>query len=365
MTVTRGLAGAALVVTLVACSRGEGAKAAPRVRPIEVVTVAPARADLVRRITLPGSAQAWEQVMVHAKVAGYLRAIHVDRGDAVQAGQAIAELELPELDEDVAQHGAAVSEAESALAIARDHESRLAAVKAAHPEAVTPAEMETAAAHRAAVEARVSLTRATHERARSLQRYASIVAPISGVVGQRYLDTGALVQAAASAPLVSLYAIDRLRVVVDVPERDAAHVSRGHRAEIHFDAVPAEVFAGRVGRFSGAVDPATRTLRVEIDLDNARREVRPGYFGRVTLDLETHTNALTVPAAALVVEKGKRSVFCVAGGVARKVGVTTGADDGVRVEIVSGLSGGEEIIVAGQGSLADGMPVVARGAGSR
>lgn len=354
-----------LALAAAACGRGAPGEAVPARKTISVAVVQPERADIVRRISLPGSAQAWEQVMVYVKVGGYLRAIHVDRGDTVRTGQLIAEIEIPELADEVAQQEATVAEVESALAMARDHYTRLSMVKTENPDAVTPAEIEAAASQRQSAEARVRMARAAYERSRSMQAYTQITAPISGVVGQRFADQGSLVQAAASSPLVSLYSIDRLRVIVDVPELDALGVSVGNGATIQFDALPNRTFEGRVGRFSGALDSSTRTLRVEIDLANPHREILPGLFGHVRLDLETHKDVLTIPAAALVMEKQKRSVFVVGGESARKVNVRTGADDGIRVEVLEGLSGAESVVVEGWRSLSDGAPVtVAKGAGS-
>jgi len=146
-------------------------------------------------------------------------------------------------------------------------------------------------------------------------------------------------------------------VVVDVPETEVGQTARGRAAKLVFDALPGRSFQGHIGRYSGALDAETRTLRTEIDVENPNHEILPGMFCRVLIDLETHKGALSVPAGALVVEKQKRSVFIVRAGKAKKVPVKTGADDGIRVEILEGLQGEEQVVLAGKDSLSDGTAV--------
>lgn len=350
-----------MMIAPLACCLGSAGEAQSPAVPLPTVTVVrPERADLVRKISLAGSARAWEQVMVHSKVAGYIKAIHVDRGDAVQAGEVIAEIEVPELVDDVRQHQAAVDEARSAAEMARSNEARLLSVASARPDAVTAEEIEHASSGKTEAESRLESARAALARSSSMQDYTGIRAPLTAVVGERFLDVGALVQAATSSqasPIVSLYAIDRIRVVVDLPEPDARQISIGNSATLTFDALPGRSFDGRVGRFSGALDPATRTLRSEIDVSNVGHEILPGMFGQVRLNLETHRGAITIPASALVIDKQKRSVFVVENSKVKKVAVRTGADDGIAVEILEGLKGDENLALAGKESLTDGASV--------
>ncbi len=349
-----------LTGTLVGCAgSGGGAATPPQAAPTQVTVVRPERVDLVRRVSLPGSAMAWEQVMVYSKVAGYLKAIHDDRGDFVRSGQPIAEIEVPEMDGEMGQQRAAVQEAESALEIAGAQEARLKEVRDLRPDAVTPDEIESAESRAKAAAARLGSARAGLDRLLSMAAYLHIASPRSGVIGKRFLDVGALVPAgttsqSSATPIVSLYSIDRLRVVVDVPETEVGQTARGRAAKLVFDALPGRSFQGHIGRYSGALDAETRTLRTEIDVENPNHEILPGMFCRVLIDLETHKGALSVPAGALVVEKQKRSVFIVQAGKAKKVPVKTGADDGIRVEILEGLQGEEQVVLAGKDSLSDG-----------
>ena len=341
---------------------GGAATAPPPSPPTQVTVVRPERVDLIRRISLAGSAMAWEQVMVYSKVAGYLKSLHVDRGDFIRSGESIAEIEVPEMEGEMSQQGAAVEEAQSALEIARAQEARLKKVRDARPDAVTPDEIESAESRTKAAAARLASARAGLDRLLSMASYLRIAAPCSGVIGKRFLDVGALVPAgttsqSSATPIVSLYSIDRLRVVVDVPETDAAQTARGRDAKLVFDAIPGRTFQGHIGRYSGVLDAETRTLRTEIDVENPKHEILPGMFCRALIDLETHKGALSVPAGTLVVEKQKRSVFTVQEGKAKKVSVKTGADDGIRVEILDGLRGEDQVVLAGKDSLSDGAPV--------
>ncbi len=352
-----------LAVVLSGCggSRGEGTASPPV--PATPVTVARAeRGDLVRRISLAGSAVAWEQVTVYSKVAGYLKALHVDRGDTVRAGQLIAEIQVPEMEGEIGQQRAAIQDAESAFDLAAAQEARLKRVRDERPDAVTTDEIDSAESRTKACAARLGSARAGLDRLLSMAAYQRVTSPRSGVIGKRYLDVGALVPAAVTSqasatPIVSLYSIDRIRVVVDVPETDAAQIVRGHGATVSFDALPGRDYRGRIARYSGALDAETRTLRTEIDVDNPQHEILPGMFCRALVDLETHRAALTVPAGAVIVDKQKRSVVMVQEGRAKKVPVTTGADDGIRVEIIKGLEGGEQVVLAGKESLSDGAAV--------
>ena len=123
------------------------------------------------------------------------------------------------------------------------------------------------------------------------------------------------------------------------------------------DSMPGEEFRGKVTRFAGALNPATRTMRTEIDLANRDHRLRPGMYGRATLSLDMRSDAVTVPAEALRVEGGSEYVYCVVNGVAKRVGVETAIQDGISVEVIDGLDGDEQIVVAARGPIADGVPI--------
>jgi RND family efflux transporter MFP subunit len=140
-------------------------------------------------------------------------------------------------------------------------------------------------------------------------------------------------------------------------------VKPGARADVRLDALPGRSFPASVGRVSGALEPGTRTMRVELDAPNTEGDIRPGMYAAVVLDLERRVQTLSVPAKAVLMEQGRPVVFIHSEGRARRISVEIGMDDGVRTEVTSGLTGGESVILPGREALVDGMRVEAEDAG--
>ncbi len=317
--------------------------------PLEVKVARPARGEIVRFITLPGTLRANQQATLYAKVPGYLKSISVDKGDAVKAGQAIAEIEVPELLADRAKYQAEMKVAEIGY-------ERASAAQKKAPDLVMPQSVDDA-------RGKFEIAKANLERTETLLAYSKLTAPFAGVVTMRYLDPGAFVPAATSgsaapiAALVTLMDFDTVRAQVAVPEAEASLVRAGQPVRVSVEGLPGRSFAGTVSRFSYALDEATRTMLVEVDLPNPQHELRPGMYATVKLGVEKHTDALLVPVEALVMEKATASLFVAEGGKARKTAVKIGFNDGVKVEVLSGLGGSEAVILAGKLLLADGQAV--------
>lgn len=317
----------------------------------EVQVTSPRRGDIHRFIALPGSLRANQQVTLHAKVAGYLRSIAVDRGDSVKAGQVLAELDLPELSAERARH-------EAEVAVARAEVGRVKAAQAKAPDLVTPQSVDAAAARLAVAEAALRQNAA-------LLAYGRITAPFAGVVTSRHVDPGAFVPAAtaganpAAAAIVSLADYSVVRAVVAVPEAEAARVAVGQPVVLATDALSGRTFRGVVNRHSGSIDERTRTLAVEADLPNADGALRPGMYVNARIGVELHRDALLVPAAALVREKAAGFLFLIAEGKANRVPVKFGFNDGVSVEILEGIAANARVIIPGKATLASGQAVTA------
>lgn len=335
-----------LVPVLLTASALSAAQPAP-----EVQVTSPRRGDIHRFIALPGSLRANQQVTLHAKVAGYLRSIAVDRGDSVKAGQVLAELDLPELSAERARH-------EAEVAVARAEVGRVKAAQAKAPDLVTPQSVDAAAARLAVAEAALRQNAA-------LLAYGRITAPFAGVVTSRHVDPGAFVPAAtaganpAAAAIVSLADYSVVRAVVAVPEAEAARVSVGQPVVLATDALSGRTFRGVVNRHSGSLDERTRTLAVEADLPNADGALRPGMYVNARIGVELHRDALLVPAAALVREKAAGFLFLLAEGKANRVPVKFGFNDGVSVEILEGIAANARVIIPGKATLASGQVVTA------
>jgi RND family efflux transporter MFP subunit len=290
-------------------------------------------------------------VTLHAKVAGYLKSITVDKGDAVQAGQLLAEIELPELVAERARHDAD-------FRLAKSDADRVKAAQARAPDLITPQAADAAGA-------RLALAQAARTQNETLLRYGRITAPFGGVITMRYVDTGAFVPAAtastnpAAAAIVSLADYSVVRAVVNVPEVEAARVQAGQPIVVTSDALPGRTFKGMVSRHTGALDEKTRTLMVEADFPNADGVLRPGMYASVKVGVELHQGVLLVPAAALVREKAAGFLFTLADGKATRVAVKYGFNDGANVEILEGIAENARVIIPGKVALVSGQAVTA------
>jgi membrane fusion protein, multidrug efflux system len=319
--------------------------------PAEVGVTSPKRGDIHRFISLPGTLRANQQVTLHAKVAGYLKSIAVDRGDTVKAGQLLAEIEMPEIVAERAKH-------EAELRIAKLESERLKTARAKAPDLITPSASDTA-------DARLAMAQAGLAANETLLRYSKILAPFDGVVTTRFVDPGAFVPAAtagtnpAAAAIVTVMDYSTVRVRVAVPEIEAPRVAVGQPVVVTTESLPGQTFRGTVTRHSGAFDEATRSLLVEADLPNADGTLRPGMYVMVKIGVEQHKNVMLVPAAALVREKAAGFVFTFADGKATRVPVKYGFNDGTNVEIVEGIQENARVIIPGKVALVNGQAVTA------
>ena len=363
---------------------------------VDVQVVSPVRRDVRRQIELPVSVEAFETTTLLSKVSGYLSRIEVDIGDSVREGQVIASIEVPEiadelveaeaeLDAKLADHAAAQAELERAQADFGFREltfQRIQAVRDDEPDTMPQQTLDDSRAQfelaRAAVKAGESRlqqiesqqrqVRAAIKRLETLIGYSEIRAPFNGTVTQRHVDPGTLLQAATSSQavqrIVTVASMDRVRIRFDVPESEVPFLDIGDPAVVTVDALPERKFEGAVTRFAAALEPTTRTMRTEIEMANKDRALRPGMFGRVTVSLDTRTDAVTVPARAIRVEGDSPFVLCVVDGTARRVDVEATVGDGATVEVTRGLKGDELVVVSARGPISDGAAVNTSASGS-
>ncbi|MBI3491688.1 MAG: efflux RND transporter periplasmic adaptor subunit [Acidobacteria bacterium] len=365
---------------MAACSltKGEPSTAEAKTPPsVMVETETAGRSDVMRRIDVVATLDPWEEATLYAKVSGYLKAISVDRGDRVRQGHLLAVLDIPEMNDEYKRidaeenrDKAEVQKAQADVHLQNLTMQRLQAIHAEEPGATTPQELdlasgklEAARATDAAAQSRLVATTAERVRLDTMMEYRRILAPFDGVVTERYVDPGALITAGTQSkptPVVKVVSAARLRAMVDVPERDVAHLRIGASARLRVDAYPDRTFTATVSRFSRALDPQTRTMRTEVLVANGDGALTPGMFGRISLDLERRANVITLTPAGVRFQKDQAYVFVAAKDHARRVDLTIGVDDGVRLEVVSGLTGGEAIIVKASAPLADGMPIAVK-----
>jgi membrane fusion protein (multidrug efflux system) len=350
---TRGLLAAMLALN---CATGckpaadsSSGKPAEAPAAVAVKVTQPRRGEIHRMITLPATIAANQQVTLYAKVAGYLKTITVDKGDEVKPGQLLAEIEVPELLADFARTKA---EAE----IANLDYKRANDAREKSPDLVVQQSVD-------ATKAKALIAKANLERAETLLGFCRITAPFAGVVTRRAVDPGAFVPSATSgsaaqnAAVVTVMDFSKARVQVAVPENEVPLIRNGLPAKVQAEGLPGRAFEGSVTRFSQALDDASKTMLVEIDLENAQRELRPGMFATVKLGVEKHSDALLLPIEAVVFEKSGASIFTVTDGKAKKTPVKAGFNDGTLVEILDGLPENQPVILVGKLVLSNGQAV--------
>jgi len=298
---------------------------------------------------LPGEIKPYQQATLYAKVGGYLKTISVDKGEQVKEGALLAEIEVPELLAERARYRAEVEVA--AIDYKRLNESQQKA-----PDLVIPQTVDDA-------RGKLDIAKANLEGTETLLNYARIVAPFSGMITRRMVDPGAFIPAATSgstaqnAAIVTLTDFNQVRLQVAVPEVEASLIATDQPVELTVDGLPGRSFEGKVTRFAYALDEASKTMLVEIELPNPKLELRPGMYAIVKIGIERKEDALLIPVDALVTEKAGASVFLLAENKAKKTRVQTGFNDGTQVEIASGLQPNQQVILVGKRTLSDGQPV--------
>jgi RND family efflux transporter MFP subunit len=314
--------------------------------PVQVLKLQ--RRDIARTLTLPANISPWYQATLYAKVPGYLKWMGFDKGDTVKKGQLLAVIDAPEVEQQYRQ-------AQADYKIKRITYQRKHSVWKENPDVIAKQDVDVA-------EAEAEAARHIMDHRRTLLEYTSVAAPFVGLITARFADPGALIQSASgsatqAAPLYTIMDLDTVRVYVSVPQEAAMLAEPGIPATLSLKESPDQVFRGTITRTAGALDPATRTLLVEIDLPNPQHVLKPGMYVTATLYLERHLNALALPPTAVVRSDKGKFVFVVRDGTARRMPIKTGLDDGVWLEVTEGLSGDEHVVVVGQSGLTDGQAV--------
>lgn len=352
---------------------------------VPVVTVAsPVRAPTTTDLVLPGSIQAVQETAIYARVDGYLTRRLVDIGDHVRSGEVLAEIDTPELNQQLYQAKAALAQALSVVEQARaalqhnetqleynrknlerwramkerdliaqqDFDDREVLVKSGQ------ADVDAARANVAAAGASVTANKANVERLVNLQSFQKVRAPFAGVITVRNVDAGALISAGSSAnnlPLLRMAQTDSLRIFVNVPQTSMASLTPGLAAEVAVREFPRRSFGAQIAGVAGALDPASRTLLTEVRMGNPESLLRPGMYADVKFHLTRSDPPLIIPASALIIRSGPPRVATV--GTDNKVrfqAVQLGRDYGTSVEVVDGLSDQERVLVAPPDDLNEG-----------
>jgi len=388
------VAGCVLVAVIVASRlRAGSSKASERgteAERIPYAAVAPVkRQTIANTLSIAGQFSPYQNVELHAKVAGYIKNIYVDIGDRVHTGQVLAVLEIPELvaqvdeakaethhaEEEIQRAQSEVLRAQADNVALHSNAERLVNTDKVQPGLIAQQELDDATAKDrasqalvdaaksslAAAKQQLAVAQADQQHYAALSNYSKIVAPYDGVVTWRFSDTGSLVQAGTSntsgLPVVTVAQIDLLRLRIPVPESLAAKVRIGDSADVHVQAT-GEHFTGKVTRFTDALDPSTRTMQVEIDVPNPNYHLQPGMYADVQLSANSRPNILSVPVEAIRRGDNKTSVLVLdANNRVQSREVQVGVESSDNVEILAGLTEGERVIVGNLGSYQPGEVV--------
>jgi len=320
-----------------------------------VASVHPKPVTQAEDLVLPANVQAFTEAPIYARTSGYLKKWYFDIGSKVKSGQLLAEVETPEGDQQLEQARADLKVAEANSALAATTAKRWETLYAKN--AVSRQETDQAVSEYSARQAAVAAAQANVRRLEQLQNFESVYAPFDGVITARETDIGALITPNTTKELFHLAAIEKLRVYASVPEISASAIKVGAAAELTSDQFPNRVFKGEVVRDSGSFDPTTRTLNVEVDIENPTSELLPGAYGFLHFHLPAQSNSLTIPANALIFRAEGLQAAVIRNGRAAIVPIKIGRDFGDKVEITSGLNANDQVILDPSDSLIDGTPV--------
>lgn len=349
------------------------------------------RRDLGATLTLAGAFKPFQDVDIHAKVAGYIKAIYVDVGSHVRQGQTLAVLEVPELAAELAGADAAVRRAKEEIRRAQgDVERTKSANAATHAmyerlsqaakqrpglvaqqdlddaqakDLVGAAQVNSALAALDAAQQALEVAQADAKKYQALSDYTRIAAPFAGVVTIRYADTGSLIAAGTSEsaqaqPVVRLAQISVLRLVLPIPESLAAGIRLGDAIKVHVQALNQD-YVGKVSRFADALDEQTRTMHTEVDFQNTDGKLLPGMYVEAIVPPALKKETLTVPLEAVSISGSEGTVLVPnSQNVLEERTIRLGVQGSTQVEVISGLAEGERVVIGSRNEFRKGMKVI-------
>jgi RND family efflux transporter MFP subunit len=313
-----------------------------------------------QEIILPGAMQPFADAPIYARIGGYLKSWHVDIGTRVKTGQLLAEIDAPEVDQQLEQARADMANSEANLRLSEITATRYQDLL--KTDSVSRQDVDNAAGSLEMRKTAVESAKSNVRRLQELQGFKKIYAPFEGLITARNTDIGALIDSGASGgtarELFHIAAIKTLRVYVNVPQVYAPHIKPGLHAQLTLTEYPGRRFDGTIVRDSGSIDNTTRTLRTEIDVDNAAGQLRPGSYAEVHLKLPTSITTFTLPINTFIFKAAGMQVATVKNGkTIELIPITPGRNFGTTMEVIAGLKGDEAVVVDPSDSLADGQVV--------
>jgi RND family efflux transporter MFP subunit len=363
----KALAGVALALIVLAALAGYGilrrahadtalAQSTSELAAPTVIVAAPRLGAPVDSFVLPGNVTAFTDSPIYARTAGYLTKWYFDIGTRVKKGALLAEIATPEVDQQLAQAEADLNTAQANANNARIQADRYSGLVQSN--AVSRQDTDTFVNQAASTAAQVKSAQANVARLLELQSFERVYAPFDGVLTARNIDNGQLIDPGAGKELFHLQAIETLRVYANLPQAYSANVKRGACIGLTFAEHPGKTYQGTLVHTADAIDPASRTLLVEIDVNNSAGALLPGSLAQVHFKTPPAGPAFIVPAAALIFRReGLRVGTVVNGDTAHMVPVVIGEDDGASVQIITGLGPGDQVIQDPPDSLIEGEKV--------
>jgi membrane fusion protein, multidrug efflux system len=321
---------------------------------VAVVSPAPGKSEM--GVPLPAEVQAFVEASIYARANGYLKGWNVDIGQNVQAGQLLAEIDTPELDQQLEQAKAEVAQADANLSLAKSTSERWADLL----RTASVSEQETAEkqADYELKKANLEAAHANLHRLEDLKSFGRVTAPFAGTITARDTDVGQLITAGNGRALFRLAQTNPLRVYVHVPQTLSRAVELGQKAELTVSEFPGRKFDAKIVRTAGAMDPTSRTLLAELEVNNPQNEILAGSYAQVRFHDTQGDPTLTLPANTLLFRSEGMQVGVVnSGGKVEMHTVRLGRDFGQTVEIVEGIKAGDHVIMNPADSLASGMTV--------
>lgn len=326
----------------------------------EVGVIQPKRGAAAQEIILPGNIQAFIDAPIYARTNGYLKIWYFDIGAHVKKGQLLAEIETPEVDQQLLQARADLNTAQANENLSHITFNRFEGLK--NTDSVSVQDVDNASGDYAAKKAIVESARSNVNRLEDLQSFEKIYAPFDGVITARNTDVGQLIDSGSSGgvakELFHIAAIRTLRVYINVPQQYSVAAKPGILADLSLAQFPGRTFQGKLVRTANAIDLASRTLLVEVDVDNLTGELLPGAFTEVHLKVPTDIPSYILPVSALIFRaQGLQAAVVGNDNRAKLVSITLGRDFGATVEVVSGITDADRVIVSPPDSLIDGEEV--------
>jgi RND family efflux transporter MFP subunit len=321
----------------------------------DVLVAPPTLGNVAQEVVLPGNVQAFTDAPIYARTSGYLRSWSFDLGAHVKKGQRLAVIASPEVDQQLVQAKADVATAKANSKYAETQSTRYQDLLSEN--AVSKQDTDNFRAQANSTSNQVAAAEANVRRLAQLTGFESVVAPFDGVITARNVDLGTLIDAGAARELFHLAADDVLRVYVNVPQIYSREMVPGQAAGLTVPEHPGRTFSGKIVRTASVIDPAFRTLLVEVDVDNHRHELFPGAYAQVHFELASAHPTLVLPVPTLIFRSEGLRVAVVRNGQARLVPITIGRDDGKTVEVSEGLEPSDLVIQNPPDSIIDGETV--------